>query len=72
MSRKNDKSLGLLVTIIGIALLIAFSAPFILHMIGIGVALLVINYGLKVQGLHGLSAVVQQFYQQHFNFKQRR
>ncbi|HLB41056.1 MAG TPA: hypothetical protein VJJ83_04650 [Candidatus Babeliales bacterium] len=72
MSRKNDKSLGLLVTIIGIALLIAFSAPFMLHMIGIAAALLVINYGLKVQGLQGLVFVMGQFYQQHFNFKNRR
>ncbi len=69
MHKKTDNSLGLLITTLGIAILVAFCYQFVLHIIGVGVALWVIDYGLKLQGLRGLPFVVTQIYEQHFNFK---
>lgn len=65
----KDKSLGLLITTLGIAILVAFCYQFVLHIIGVGVALWVIDYGLKLQNLKGLPFVVTQIYDHHFNFK---
>ncbi|HLB94312.1 MAG TPA: hypothetical protein VJJ81_03610 [Candidatus Babeliales bacterium] len=72
MHKKTDSSLGLLITTLGIAILVAFCYQFVLHIIGIAVALWIIDYGLKLQGLRGLPFVATQIYDQHFNFKNNR
>ena len=65
----KDKSMGLLITTLGIAILVAFCYQFVLHIIGTCAALWLIDYGLKLQDLRGLPFVATQFYQHHFNFK---
>ena len=69
MKNTIDKPLGLLITIVGVAILISFAYKFIFHAIGVVAAVIIINYGLKLQGSPGLIFTAIEMYKDGLNFK---
>ncbi len=51
MENLSQKSLGLILTIVGLAIFIALMGDLLFRLVGGFMALAMINYGLKLQGL---------------------
>jgi len=69
MPIRRDKNKGILFVIIGSTLFVVFAGKFLLQIIGAVVALLVINYGLYLQGLPPIWILIQEWI---MNIKLRR
>lgn len=60
MARSNDKVLGVVFVIIGCALFIALAGQFLIQIIGAIISIMIINYGLKLQGLPPIWLLLMQ------------
>lgn len=56
----RDKGLGILLVILGSALFVLSAGKWLLHVVGLAFAVLIINYGLRLQGLPSLWALLSE------------
>ncbi|MBT4855645.1 hypothetical protein HOM50_01505 [bacterium] len=68
MTRGNEKILGIVFVIIGAALFISFAGRFLVEIIGAIISIMIINYGLKLQGLPAIWMLMMQWIHS-FKFK---
>lgn len=55
----NNEQKGTLLIVLGAVLFIAFAGKFILHLVGLIVALIIINHGLQLKKMPGLLSMIR-------------
>ena len=61
MAQGNDKILGIVLIIVGTGLFIELAGPFLIQIIGVIISIMIINYGLKLQGLPPIWLLMMQW-----------
>lgn len=56
----RDRGLGILLVILGSAVFVLSAGKWLLHVVGLSLAVLIINYGLRLQGLPSLWVLLSE------------